>query len=195
MPLSPPSPRKPIHTRNVECFGYIREDGLWDIEGHMTDVKSYAFTNSHRGELKPGEPVHNMWIRITVDDRLAIHNAEASTEHSPYAVCPAAADNYHKLIGLRIKSGWLNEVKERLGGTGGCTHLTELLGPMATTAFQTAWASRNKGREMVGLPKLEDRQPKDRRPALLNTCHAYASDSPVVKENWPAFYTGGETDV
>ena len=30
------------------------------------------------------------------------------------------------------------DVRERLGGTEGCTHIVELLGPVATTAFQTA---------------------------------------------------------
>ena len=25
------------------CTGYRRADGLWDVEGHLTDVKTYAF--------------------------------------------------------------------------------------------------------------------------------------------------------
>ena len=43
MPLSPPAPREPIHTRAIDLRGYRREDGLWDIEGHLTDVKCYDF--------------------------------------------------------------------------------------------------------------------------------------------------------
>ena len=31
----------------------------------------------------------------------------------------------------------MKEVKSRLSGPKGCTHLTELLGPIATTAIQT----------------------------------------------------------
>ncbi|MBO6784243.1 MAG: DUF2889 domain-containing protein, partial [Alphaproteobacteria bacterium] len=45
MPLSPPAEREHIHTRTVECAGYRRTDGLWDIEGHLTDVKTYTFEN------------------------------------------------------------------------------------------------------------------------------------------------------
>ena len=30
----------------------------------------------------------------------------------------------------------------------------------------------------------------EERPRFLGTCHALASDSPVVKERWPEFYTG-----
>ncbi len=45
MPLSDPAPRKPLHKRANECRGYRRDDGLWDIEAHMTDTKSYVFAN------------------------------------------------------------------------------------------------------------------------------------------------------
>ena len=44
MPLSAAADREHIHTRNVECRGYRRTDGLWDVEGHLTDVKAYPFT-------------------------------------------------------------------------------------------------------------------------------------------------------
>ena len=54
MPLSPPVGRQHLHTRRVTCQGFFREDGLWDIEGHITDEKSYAHSNEWRGQLKPG---------------------------------------------------------------------------------------------------------------------------------------------
>ena len=40
MPLSPPVSRSPVHTRRIECRSYRRDDGLFDIEGHLTDRKS-----------------------------------------------------------------------------------------------------------------------------------------------------------
>ena len=46
MPLSQAAPRKHLHTRAITVQGYARDDGLWDIEGHMTDNKSYTFTNN-----------------------------------------------------------------------------------------------------------------------------------------------------
>ena len=45
MPLSAPSARKKLHTRNIELNGYLREDGLFDIEAHMTDIKTYSIDN------------------------------------------------------------------------------------------------------------------------------------------------------
>lgn len=178
MPLSSPADREPIHVRRVVCRGFRRKDGLWDIEGHITDVKTYDFHNSERGEVKAGTPVHEMWVRITVDDDLLIHDAEASTEHAPYGICPQAAPSMEKIRGIRIGAGWRREINKRIGGTLGCTHLRELLGPMATTAYQTI------------IPiKAENRgSSTGKRPAIIGTCHAYAPDSPVVKRLWPEHY-------
>ena len=71
--------------------------------------------------------------------------------------------------------------RELLGGTKGCTHLVELLGPIATTAFQTVYAARAERSKSAG---------KRERPALIDSCHAWASDSPVVAKRFPEFYTG-----
>ena len=56
MPLSPSVERDHLHLRQVECRGFSRKDGLWDIEGHMTDKKSYGFPNKARGHVEAGEP-------------------------------------------------------------------------------------------------------------------------------------------
>lgn len=180
MPLSAPAPREPIHDRRVHCVGYRREDGLWDIEGHLVDTKSYGFRNAHRGWLSPGDPVHQMWLRLTIDEAMMIHAVEAVTEHAPFEMCPDITPNFQRLVGLRIGAGFRHAARERLGGTQGCTHLLELLGPMATTSFQSMSAKRQAQRE---------RDPA-RPPSFLNTCHAHASDSEVVKRFWPRFYTG-----
>ena len=144
MSLSPPAPREPIHHRRIDCRGYRRADGLWDIEGHLTDTKTYGFGNSFRGEIGPGEPIHDMWLRLTLDDDLTVINAEAATVAGPFAVCPAITPAFAKLEGLKVGPGWRRAVQARLGGVQGCTHLVELLGPLATTAYQTihAWRAR-----------------------------------------------------
>src|SRR5438552_6569811 len=115
MPLSAPAPRQHIHTRQVECRGYRRDDGLWDIEGHLTDVKTYGFESEFRGEVAPGMPIHDMWLRLTVDDALQIHAVEAVTAASPYEVCPAVTPNFQRLVGLKIRPGFNSRVKELLG--------------------------------------------------------------------------------
>jgi len=180
MPLpSSAAAREPIHTRRIECRGFRRVDGLWDIEGHLVDTKAYAFENRWRGTLEPGAPIHEMWLRLTIDDDLEVHAAVATTDASPFEICPAITPAFASLVGLRIGKGWSGRVRERLGGTKGCTHLVELaLGAMATAAIQTVAPLRAR----KGDP--------DRKPGHLDTCHALASDGPVVREHYPRHYTG-----
>lgn len=178
MPLSQPKPREKLHTRTIVIEGYRREDGLFDIEASLADTKTYAFANEDRGEIRPGEKLHGMLMRLTVDEDLLVHACEAVTEFGPYAICPAITPNFARLAGLRIGPGWNRAVKERVGGVKGCTHLVELLSQMATVAFQT-------------LSVVRRARPADpsRPPALIDTCHAYASDGALVARRWPAFST------
>ena len=181
MPLSPPAARRPMHCRDYRIEGFQRDDGLWDIEAHMTDVKSYGFDNAHRGRIEAGEPLHDMRLRLSIDENLVVHGLEAVTDAGPYAACPVVAPNFARMAGARLGPGWNRAIKERLGGVEGCTHLRELLAAMATVAFQTLYPV---------LARKAAETPKPGKPALLNTCHAYRSDGPVTQANWPEYYTG-----
>jgi len=181
MPLSPAAPREALHTRSITCEGHRRADGLWDIEGHLVDTKTYSFLNRWRGSIESGVPVHEMWLRLTLDDNLVVRAVEAVTDHGPFEVCPAITPNFQRLVGLTIGPGWTKAVRTRLGGVEGCTHLVELLGPLATTAYQTIFPWRER---------QESQRASRGRPGHLGTCHALATDGPVVKEVWPQFYTG-----
>ena len=183
MPLSKPADRKLMHTRDIRCHGYQREDGLWDIEGRIVDTKTYSFANDDRGRINAGDPLHDMVIRLTIDDDMVIHAAEASTESAPFSICDRVTADFAVLKGLKIAFGWRRAVQERMGGALGCTHLVDmLLGPVAVTAFQTLAPLRRK--------HLLEGSAAGKPPQLLNTCHAFASDSPVVKRRWPQHYTG-----
>ena len=191
MPLSKPAaPRKHLHLRNVECRGYLREDGLWEIEGRIVDTKTYSFHNSYRGMVEAGEPVHDMWLRLTLDDSMRILEVEAVTDHGPFRTCPAITANFKRLEGLTIGPGFRRAVRERVGGLQGCTHLVELVGPVATTAFQTMTARREDHGTQEAKAGTDAGPSAPKRPPFLDTCHALASDGPVVKEQWPEFYTG-----
>jgi hypothetical protein len=45
MPLSTPVSRRALrHSRVIDVQAYVREDGLWDIDARITDIKSYDAT-------------------------------------------------------------------------------------------------------------------------------------------------------
>lgn len=185
MPLSPVQNRKLLHTRVVTCKGFQRDDELFDIEGHLVDTKPFEFPNKDRGgSIKAGEALHEMWIRLTIDAELKVKDAEASIDNSPYNYCKSISAVFKGIIGLQIAPGWNRRIKTIMGGTKGCTHLTELLGPMATTAIQTIFAEKNS----------HGKESKKLTPGFINSCHSHATDSPVVKEHWPDAYKKSAID-
>ena len=185
MPLTKPAKRRLAHTRVVTCQGFEREDGLWDIEGRIVDTKPYRFQNRDRGGwIEADEALHDMSIRLTLNLDLEIIDTDAVIDHSPYNYCKSVASVAQNLIGLKIAPGFTQKSKQAMGASRGCTHLTELLGPVATTAIQTIASAKSRRGE---------RDRKAANPAFLDTCHTYASDSPVVKLHWPDYYTGKDS--
>lgn len=184
MPLSAPQSRKLRHDRTLHMCGYERDDGLWDIEGQLLDVRGYVFENASRGRIEPGEPDHAMWMRLTVDETLVIQDVEACIDHGPYEACPNITPAFGALKGERIGRGWHHRVREVMGGAKGCVHLVEMLSPMATVAFKTIGGRR------VRSAQDEADAITRKRPAQIDTCHVHAADGEEVKKRWPEFYTG-----
>ena len=186
MPLSPAKKRRLLHIREVTCQGFLRDDGLVEIEGRLDDSKPFDFPNKDRGGwIKAGEALHGMTIRIALDDQFTIREAEAVMDDTPYNYCKQVAPIFANLVGIRIGPGWRGKIREAVGGAKGCTHLTELLPVMATTAFQTLVSVKR-----VQGTDGENQDHAEYVPHLINTCHTHAEDSPVVKENWPEYYKG-----
>ncbi len=196
MPLSPPAERNLTHLRDIALRGYHRRDGKFDIEAHIRDTKTLGFHNLDRGGwIEPGEPLHDMWLRLTIDEDMTIVACEAVTEYGPFAICREGAQHFDRLVGLAIKPGFLREANARVGGIDGCTHLRELLQQVATTAFQTLWPVRMRRAEERRRQLAEQGSPevaiqRDDFPALLNTCYAYSDVRDAVKRRWPHLYRG-----
>jgi hypothetical protein len=161
--------------------GFERDDGLFEIEGRVTDLKSMPFVIPEGPTVEPGKPIHDMWIRLVIDDEYIVHDVLAVSDATPYRMCPAAAANLKRINGVRIASGWSREVKARLGGAQCCTHLREMLIPLGSAAFQTLVVARR--RKPVPLDKTG-------KPRSIDSCFAYASDGDVVARRWPEHYTG-----
>ncbi len=187
MPLQHRVKRKKLHQRNICCEGFVRDDGLWDIEAHLLDSRSYdcSYDQGHRGGLiKAGESVHDMWVRITIDIDFVIHDADAVSDLTPFGICAQAANQMNSLIGIKIGSGWMKQVRERISQRASCTHLIDLLAPISATAYQTLHAE---------LEKRAAKLPARQKPVILDTCLALASDGDVVKKRWPDFYQVNST--
>ncbi len=179
-PDAPDLTREELHFRRIDMRGYRRSDGLYEVEGRVTDRKTADFVPASGGHsVSAGDPVHDMGVRLVFDARMVVHDVQSFTSAAPYPVCPEAGRALEAIKGLRMTKGWSNEVRSRLGGAKGCTHLMELLMPLATTAWQSLGGNR------PGQPEPVD---ASGRPLKIDSCYAYAAERELVLQRWPEFH-------
>ncbi|SFI00424.1 Protein of unknown function [Collimonas sp. OK307] len=180
--------RSLLHTRQVTCTAYQRSDGMVDIEGRMQDTKAGDMRTPFK-QLHAGDTLHLMRMIMTIDHKMTIHHIEAHTDAGPTPFCADINAAYSALEGLKIGPGFKQQVKSRVGGRMGCTHLSDLLGPMATTAMQALmplWMEEEMQR-VVSDPAY-----RMAKPWIIDTCHAYRSDGEAVRSVMPDFYRSAD---
>ena len=182
MPLPEAKKREQIHSRQIDSQGYLRDDGLWDIETRLINTKSETHEVFDRGAVEPGVPIHDISLRITVDSNLIIKDVESSTDLSPMMNCSEPNDWYKKLIGEKIEAGWRQKVKSIFGKEKGCTHINELLTVAAAAAFQTVypWHLQNMLTEHG-----KDNVLKSVSEQMFKSCHGFGETSPVINRYRP----------
>ena len=179
MPLTPaPVSRKRLHTRRVVYEGYRRDDGLFDIEGHLTDVKDHDYALL-TGLRPAGVPVHDMWARVTVGSDYIIRAIEVRTNFMPYeGACDRIEPAYGKLVGASLLHGFRKTLYDTMGGVRGCSHVTELLSHAPTAAIQM----------FAGLRR--EIEPGEGKPFQLDRCHALETTTDTVRRYYPQWYRG-----
>lgn len=174
-------PRRLLHTREVVCRGYVREDGLFDFEASLRDISAND-TDLYFKQVDAGGLLHGLRLTMTIDADMQIVQMQAHSDTVPTPFCSESSALYGQLEGLRIGPGFTQRVKERVGGRKGCTHLTELMGPLATTAVQTVMALRRETRDLAA--ELQGSTPMP-RPAVYDSCHTYRQDGQAIQVIWP----------
>lgn len=174
-------PRKLLHKRTIEVNVYQREDGLWDLEAELIDIKDYDYPLRNGDIHKAGDPVHEMLLCITINDDYTIVDASVTYLAAPYTICDSIADSYKKLIGLNLLKGFRHDVRANLAGRHGCTHVTELTNVLPTAALQGI-AARAK--------RIQPAGDQMKRPFPIDGCHTLRADGEVVKEFYPTWYEG-----
>jgi len=168
--------RELTHTRRVRYEGYKRADGLWDIEAHLTDIKNHDF-RLRSGVRRAGQPIHGMWLRLTIDSDFNIVDASAISEVVPYpSGCEEIAPAYRQLVGLNLVQDFRKNLVERFGGVLGCTHITEMLAGMPTAAIQTFAGD------------LPEERADGSKPFQLDQCHALETTSETVRRFYPKWH-------
>jgi hypothetical protein len=160
-PLTLPKvPRERLHCRTVTFDASGARTACSTSRAHLVDTKDHDFPLL-TGIRPAGIPVHDMWVRVTIDPEFNIVDVEAATESMPYpGFCDRIGPDYKKLIGANLREGFRKRLHELMGHMKGCTHITEMLANVPTAAIQT----------FAGLRKREDEG--EDKPFQLDKCHA-----------------------
>lgn len=183
MPLSPAVERTASHTRKISYDCFRRADGAWDIDIRLTDVKGFPIQDIERGLLEPGQFVHDISARVTVDTAMNVLSVETSMDAVPYSLCGGGARGAQLLVGANLAKGWRETLNQSLGRTRGCTHLKEMLFGAATAAFQTisGEAEFRKGDAAPAGPETNS------KPFYIDGCYSLSSQRTVVATHFPEF--------
>lgn len=181
MPLSNPAPRRAVHRRRVEAEAYRREDGLWDLEAHLHDSKAFETQDFRRGRIPASGPIHDMWVRVTIDEGMIVRAVESSSDATPFAPCVGPRDEFAALVGVAIGDGWNRRVRDSFGGRKSCTHLVALFESIATTAYQALCGGPDpRGEDPLSWPAH-----RESKPFFIDGCRVWREEGETVAMVYP----------
>jgi len=180
MALPTAAPERQLkHRRSIDVQIYARGQGLWEVDARLVDTKTRDVELA--GGVRPaGTPIHEMLLRLVVDEQLNILEAGSDTLWMPYpGHCESHGDAYSRLVGLNLLRGFRQAVNQRLGGVQGCTHLTELSLVLPTAVIQAFAGDVIQTRENAD---------SDQPPFQIDRCHALRAEGEAVRMHYPRWY-------
>ncbi|WDD90657.1 DUF2889 domain-containing protein (plasmid) [Burkholderia sp. FERM BP-3421] len=180
--------REPLHHRQIDLQGYRRSDGLYEVRAHLIDRKTHDFVPPGGDREIPAQTaVHDLGVSLVFDPATMIVRAVDTFVHAhPYAQCPGGGATLQALVGLRIGAGWNSEIRKRLPNCDTCTHLKELLGPLASTAIQTTVLLRTRAIHA---------QDGSGKPLKIDSCFTYGASRDLVRRLWPEHHRPETSEV
>jgi hypothetical protein len=180
MSLPPAAPQRQLkHRRQIDVQVFARDDGLWEVDATLCDTKTRV-AHMAEGPRPAGTPIHDMLLRLVVNEKLDILQAGSQTRWMPYSgICNEHGDAYAKLVGLNLLQDFRKRLRERVGGVLACTHITELAQVLPTAVVQ-AFAG-----EVIDTRGTAQGAPQ---PFQIDRCHALRSSGEAVRVHYPRWY-------
>lgn len=185
MSLPPAAPQRQLrHRRQIDVQVFSRGNALWEVDAVLTDVKTRD-ANMVDGPRPAGTPIHDMLLRLVVNEQLDVLEAGSESRWMPYTgLCNAHDGAYARLVGLNLLKDFRKRLRERLGGVLGCTHITELAQVLPTAVVQ-AFAG-----EVIDTRGTAEGASQ---PFQIDRCHALSSSGEAVRLHYPRWYRASAT--
>ena len=164
MPLSPSTSRRTLpYMRAIQIGAFMRNDGLWDVDAHIIDIKTSDFLSACR-------PLDDSLLRLTIDTRPKVVDVKPSSEATPYSsygnMVGPASKKLAKRLGLR--QNFPGSLKQRLTDIQGCAHLIDLIQVHPTATIQVF--AKKVINEVINT---RDDVARRNRSAQRDLCHAF----------------------
>jgi hypothetical protein len=168
----------PVHERKLEIRTYPLEEGRVIVEGWLRDER-LIFGYHRDGSGRPPGVVHWMGVRLLLGGRpITILEAEAEMPTTPNTLCPTVAETVKKIVGLPVVAGFSDQVRKRLGGVEGCSHMMHLILAMGPAGLHGFWA--HQSRKPHPIPKSFEEI--EGLPYLINSCQLWSEDGPLIRQ-------------
>jgi hypothetical protein len=130
--------RQLVHGRQLVCRAYRRDDGRWDVEGRLADVKTRD-VRLGGVQVAAGDPYRALAIAVTVDEAFAIRDARVGVDlkTAGSAADARAAAACATLRGRCIDARSAPATTADFARAAECSHLAELLAAVIATAHET----------------------------------------------------------
>ncbi len=161
------------HNREISVRTFALGGGVVLVEGRLRDV---GYPATPDGSPKRPQLIHHMVIRWKVrGPEMLIEQATADMPRCPNDECSIILPVIRNLEGLRIAPGFTMKSKKLIGGIRGCAHLTSLVLTMAEATIQGHWAAYLEEKKEGSLGEEDIKN-------LVNTCHLWREDGPILKK-------------
>ena len=140
-----------LHARNFEIFTYEYDEKNMVAEGTFKeDILVPIYVS---GRKRWPRTVHHMGIQLRIEcSSLTITEIKVQMPGIPYDECLETADSLDAIKGLKIAPGFTSKVKNILGESNRCLHLTTLLFAMAPAVMQGYKVFIGKNSSGGGVP-------------------------------------------
>ena len=166
------------HTRVIKVQTRRLDSHKVEIRGTLKDTRPTGRLIFKRDAL-----IHHMVVRLVVNAKLIIENAEFSTLKAPYLECLTPDISPQKLVGVSLQKGFTKNVMSLYGGVHGCSHILTILtnlAPAVRQGFVFTVLFPDEERRMTTeniLPTVQKMAD-----SIKDTCQVWKSDSKVQKD-------------
>jgi hypothetical protein len=143
------------------------------VEGSLRDERPRPL-KTPSGETHQKDTIHHILVKMNVSlPQLEILSVCAEMIQIPNEACDGAKNSVNKLVGLPIKHGFTDAVRNLLANSEGCSHIMNLVLSMGSAAVQGAWSALSRQTGQDKMPPIDEN-------IMINSCWLWREDGPLA---------------